>query len=143
MSECIVLTVVRHSWENFSPGRSRKMILFVLTFGVNLFFVMQCVKRVKKLLKVSVCCYAHGCVHVCTGDVVGEGAVDSGGPRREFFRLLASQVSNTLFIGNVKARFFVMNAQALQVCDHPYFICMYTVLSAYRVELTKNHSAFV
>ncbi len=46
---------------------------------------------------------------------VGEGAVDSGGPRREFFRLLASEASNTLFIGNVTAKFFVMNAQALQV----------------------------
>ncbi len=75
MSECIVLTVVRHSWENFSPGRSRKMILDIRHEFVLCDAMREAKKKkfcVKKLLKVSytsVCCYAHGCVHVCAGDV--------------------------------------------------------------------------
>ena len=60
---------------------------------------------------------------------VGEGAVDSGGPRREFFRLLASEASNTLFIGNVTAKFFVMNAQALQVSTLTCILCNVNTLS--------------
>lgn len=51
---------------------------------------------------------------------VGEGAVDYGGPRREFFRLLASEAATKLLHGNDFRKFFLMNATAFQVtysCD--------------------------
>ena len=35
-----------------------------------------------------------------------EGAIDSGGPRREFFRLLALKASECYFEGNEGAKFF-------------------------------------
>ena len=48
---------------------------------------------------------------------VGEGAIDQGGPKREFFRLLAVAVSQTYFIGRdeCKPRFFTNNILAVQV----------------------------
>ena len=42
--------------------------------------------------------------------------MDYGGPRREFFRLLASEAAESFFIGNDFMKFFSMNATALQVC---------------------------
>lgn len=48
---------------------------------------------------------------------VGEGAVDNGGPRREFLRMLASEASELFFIGSDNVKFFSMNATALQVCS--------------------------
>jgi hypothetical protein len=47
---------------------------------------------------------------------VGEGAVDHGGPKREFFRLFAKEASQTYFKGaSEKCRFFVNNVTAVQV----------------------------
>ena len=37
---------------------------------------------------------------------VGEGAVDYGGPRREFFRMLASDAAKSFFVGNDFMKFF-------------------------------------
>ena len=46
----------------------------------------------------------------------GELSVDTGGPRREFFRLLVHQAADTLLRGkNVK--FFSMNVSAIVVCS--------------------------
>ena len=36
---------------------------------------------------------------------VGEGAVDSGGPRREFFRILGMEGARRLFVGNDTKKF--------------------------------------
>ena len=52
---------------------------------------------------------------------VGEGAVDQGGPKREFFRLLAKEASETYFKGNKRARFFANNTIAVQVRDGSQF----------------------
>ena len=46
---------------------------------------------------------------------VGEGAVDYGGPRREFFRILASDAAKSFFVGNDFMKFFSMDATAFQV----------------------------
>ena len=46
---------------------------------------------------------------------VGEGAIDHGGPRREFFRLLALKSSEEFFQGRAGCKFFVNNVVALQV----------------------------
>ena len=47
---------------------------------------------------------------------VGEGAVDHGGPRREFFRLFANEASRAYFRGaSEKCRFFDNNVVAVQV----------------------------
>lgn len=47
---------------------------------------------------------------------VGEGAVDQGGPKREFFRLLAQAASKTFFKGsNSKTKFLDNNITAVQV----------------------------
>lgn len=45
---------------------------------------------------------------------VGEGAIDSGGPRREFFRLLAVEGANRFFVGH-RSKFFASNVTAFQV----------------------------
>ena len=56
-------------------------------------------------------------LHVCMQvTFVGEGAVDHGGPKREFFRLFAKEASQTYFKGSSeKCRFFVNNVTAVQV----------------------------
>ena len=46
---------------------------------------------------------------------VGEGAVDQGGPRREFFRLFASGSKQYFFHGSETRRFFDNNVSAVQV----------------------------
>lgn len=74
-----------------------------------------------KLAKVSVCI-----VMICKDDMiaenlfsqirfVGEGAVDHGGPRREFFRLLAINAKEIMFMGPPTTKFFATNVAAIQV----------------------------
>lgn len=46
---------------------------------------------------------------------VGEGAIDLGGPRREFFRLLVSSLKQLFFRGSDTAMSFNNNVSALQV----------------------------
>ena len=46
---------------------------------------------------------------------VGEGAVDHGGPRREFFRLLAIEAQENLLRGPPTAKFFDTNVSAVKV----------------------------
>lgn len=46
---------------------------------------------------------------------VGEGAVDYGGPRREFFRLLGTEAQRTFFVGSHAYKFFDSNVSAIQV----------------------------
>lgn len=46
---------------------------------------------------------------------MGEGAVDQGGPRREFFRLLAMNASEHYFVGKKTNKFFVNNVTAFKV----------------------------
>ena len=46
---------------------------------------------------------------------VGEGAVDHGGPRREFFRLFASGSKICFFHGSETRKFFINNVSAVQV----------------------------
>lgn len=46
---------------------------------------------------------------------VGEGAVDQGGPKREFFRLLAQAASKTFFKGSNSKTKFLDNITAVQV----------------------------
>ena len=41
--------------------------------------------------------------------------MDSGGPRREFFRLLAAEGANWLFVGRHSRKFFGSNVTAIQV----------------------------
>ena len=74
--------------------------------------------RVDRPLKVcGIYLTSHCVVNVCHSKVtfVGEGAVDYGGPRREFLRLLGTGAATSLFIGHPANKFFHMNAQALQV----------------------------
>lgn len=53
---------------------------------------------------------------------VGEGAVYYGGPRREFFRMLASETADSFFCGNDIMKFFCMNATSLQVWKNLHFV---------------------
>ena len=46
---------------------------------------------------------------------VGEGAVDHGGPRREFFRLLAINAKERMFMGPPTRKFFATDVAAIQV----------------------------
>ena len=45
---------------------------------------------------------------------VGEGAIDCGGPRREFFRLVALEAKDRFFTGGLK-KFFLCDMMAIQV----------------------------
>ena len=47
---------------------------------------------------------------------VGEGSIDTGGPRREFFRLLADRAQNSLYFhsGNTGGSFFCIEHIWLQ-----------------------------
>ena len=47
---------------------------------------------------------------------VGEGAIDQGGPRREFFRLLAEEIGSRCMIGKDGHKFWLADVGALQVC---------------------------
>ena len=53
---------------------------------------------------------------------VGEGGIDYGGPRREFFRLLALTAKETLFIGTGDQKFFNTNVSAIQVRCYNYCV---------------------
>ena len=46
---------------------------------------------------------------------VGEGSVDYGGPRREFFRLLALNAKEMWFVGSSDKKFFANNVLGVQV----------------------------
>ena len=46
---------------------------------------------------------------------MGEGAVDCGGPRREFFRLFAIRAQQKYFVGIPDQKFFACDVSALQV----------------------------
>ena len=46
---------------------------------------------------------------------VGEGGIDYGGPRREFFRLLGNNARDNFFQGQQTFKFFSLNVSALQV----------------------------
>ena len=55
--------------------------------------------------------------------MVGEGAIDYGGPRREFFRLLALNAKDTLFMGASDRKFFGNNVSATQVTNLVLLVC--------------------
>ena len=55
---------------------------------------------------------------------VGEEAIDEGGPKWEFFRLLAKEVSATRFFGEEHSKFFQNDILALQVCFTT--VCLFT-----------------
>ena len=46
---------------------------------------------------------------------IGEPAVDTGGPSREFWRLLMLEVNNTFCVGGDEAKVFVRDVPAIQV----------------------------
>ena len=58
-------------------------------------------------------------IHILSPSVqvrfVGEGAVDHGGPRREFYRLLAIEAQANLLRGPPTAKFFDTNVSAVKV----------------------------
>lgn len=49
---------------------------------------------------------------------VGEGAIDHGGPRREFFRLFAQKVEEDFFQGSDGNKYFVQNIAAVHCSVH-------------------------
>ena len=49
--------------------------------------------------------------------------MDSGGPRREFFRLLAVEGANNLFVGHQSMKFFDNNVTAIQISSLSFSIC--------------------
>ena len=46
---------------------------------------------------------------------VGDGGIDHGGPRREFFRMLADEAVRTYMIGRNYAKYVDANVTVLQV----------------------------
>ena len=52
----------------------------------------------------------------------GEGAIDYGGPRREFFRLLGNSIRDNYFRGEENQKFFCQNVSAIQVGHLLYII---------------------
>ena len=46
---------------------------------------------------------------------MGEGAIDYGGPRREFFSLLSHAARDAYFQGLDDCKFFMANVSAIQV----------------------------
>ena len=61
---------------------------------------------------------------------IGESAIDCGGPRREFFRLLALKSSEGFFQGRSGCKVFVNNVVALQVCR---LDCMFAFVHTHSV----------
>ena len=55
-------------------------------------------------------------LHMVQVTFVGEGAIDQGGPKREFFRILAEQASLLYFRGD-DVKFMRNNMLAVQVLD--------------------------
>ena len=54
---------------------------------------------------------------------MGEGGIDSGGPHREFFRILAREAARTYMKGHDGAKYMDANVTALQVCPFLPEIC--------------------
>lgn len=52
----------------------------------------------------------------------GEGGIDQGGPRREFFRLLGIGLKDTFFRGTDNRKFFAQDVSAIQVCIRRFFL---------------------
>ncbi len=59
------------------------------------------------------------CIILLQVNFVFEGAIDSGGPRREFFRLFSMVASEKFLIGETNQKFFCVDICALQVCMQP------------------------
>ena len=60
-------------------------------------------------------------VYICFQvNFVGEGSVDTGGPRREFFRLLAGETQKSTYFhssSDSAGTFFSLNTSGFQVCS--------------------------
>ena len=50
---------------------------------------------------------------------IGKGAIDYGGPKREFFRLFVQKLCESDYMHGGKTKFFVSDVPAIQVC-HSY-----------------------
>lgn len=57
-------------------------------------------------------------MHYAQIDFLGEEGVDGGGPRREFWRLVALSAEETMFCGTRSHKFPIHSSQALQVGFH-------------------------
>ena len=69
---------------------------------------------------------------------VGEDAVDTGGPLREFWRLIMQELSFQFCIGNDKNKVLVHSVPALQVRVLPgIIIILYTLLHLHRMVTSK------
>ena len=64
---------------------------------------------------------------------VGEGALDYGGPRREFFRLFCQGIQNSLYFQGYPKSFFSSHVQALQV-QPSYWVLIYIYLFSVYVQ---------
>ena len=66
-------------------------------------------------------------IQVC---FVGEGGIDTGGPRREFFRLLVEEGSARYLVGTPGKMTFASNTIACQVHVSLFFVtCVLSLIS--------------
>ena len=72
-------------------------------------------------------------------EFVGEEGVDTGGLRREFFRLLADSASQDLCWGQERARVFRHDVTALQVCISPYLSFLHICTYLLKMSSTRGH----
>lgn len=80
--------------------------------------LMQCTLNGDVILLFR-CSFSYGIVFLVQVNFVGEGAVDYGGPRREFFRLLPLRLAddNSLYFHGVEGqKFFLCNVNGYRVC---------------------------
>lgn len=68
---------------------------------------------------------------------VGEGSVDYGGPRREFFRLLALNAKERWFVGSSDKKFFTNNVLGVQVGNH---IDMHVLLNFFKNQVQNFYN---
>jgi len=88
----------------------------VATFNVCRSRLWDCVRRGMRRSSFS----PHKRVSVVFTDVcgTGEGAVDDGGPRREFFTLGLEWLIDNVFVGSDSAGKFLSNCSSGKCCQH-------------------------
>ena len=61
-------------------------------------------------------------IFTCVGFFVGEGGIDQGGPKQEFFRILSNEAVDRYLIGSNDHKFFISDISSLMVSPMHVFI---------------------
>ena len=68
---------------------------------------------------------------------VGEGAIDEGGPKREFFCLLIQEIGQSEYMQGGTQKFFLANVPAILVCIYICILTTFAITHIHRGEISN------